>query len=184
MHTYQDSALLFLAYILELPEWYKLDDVPHGRLAGSRAQNSVIPIQELHSTEVRPPHPNNDDGHGQTRGVDDGLAGVVHVCDHAVSDDEQNKVLLQEDGSGTGRRKRYKKLPEQLGFLQNLELVLERYSLQYQLTNKSQGMFFYLLLIHLNWLLVFSYFFCKTTRATSSLSFKTDRLPHSTLLGR
>jgi len=89
------SELKFaLAYVLELPEWNKLHDVPHGGLARSRAQNSIVAVQELHGAEVRPSYPDDDDGHGQLRGVDDGAARLVHVCDHSVGDDQQDKVLL------------------------------------------------------------------------------------------
>lgn len=95
------------AYILELSEWHKLHNVPHGSLACSRAQNAVVSIQELHGTEVCPPYSNNDDGHGKARGVDDGTACLIHVCDHPVSDDQQNKVLLwHSDITGNDTRKR------------------------------------------------------------------------------
>lgn len=83
------------AHILELPEWYELHNVPHGCLARSRAQNSIISIQELHGSEVGPAHPDNDDGHGQTGGIDDGTAGLVHVCDDSIGDYEENKVILR-----------------------------------------------------------------------------------------
>ena len=89
---------------MELPEWHKLDDVSHGRLSSLRTQASIVSIQELHGSEVRPPYPDYDDRHWQTRGVDDGVAGLVHVCDHSVSDDEQNVVLLQEENNNTGRK--------------------------------------------------------------------------------
>ena len=83
-----------MTYLFKLPVWHKLDDVSHGGLAGLRAQTSIVSIEELHSSEVRPPYSYDDDGHGQTRGVDDGTAGVIHVRDHSVSDDQQNVVLL------------------------------------------------------------------------------------------
>ena len=86
-----------MTYILKLPEWYKLDNVSHGGLASLRAQTSIVSIQELHSAKVSIPYSDNDDGHGQTGGIDDGIACVVHVCDHSVSDDEENIVLLRKD---------------------------------------------------------------------------------------
>lgn len=82
------------AYILELPEWHKLHNVTHGSFACSRAQNSIISIQELHGAEVCPAYSNNYDGHGQTRGIDDGTTCLFHVRDHSISDDEENKVIL------------------------------------------------------------------------------------------
>lgn len=91
-------------YILELSVRHKLDDVSHGGLAGLRAQTSVVSVQELHGAEVGPAHPNNYDGHGQARGVDDGAACLIHVGDHSVSDDQQNKVLLWGDGNNRGSR--------------------------------------------------------------------------------
>lgn len=93
-----------MTYILELPEWHKLDDVSHGGLARLRAQTSIVSIQELHGTEVCPPYSDNDDRHGQTRGVDDGAACIIHVCDHSVSDDQQNVVLLQEKSNNRSSR--------------------------------------------------------------------------------
>lgn len=96
-----EARLEDAAHILELPEWYKLDNVPHGGLACSGAQNAIISIQELHGGEIGPAHADNDDGHGQAGGVDDGTTGLVHVCDDSIGDDEENKVILR----GTTRRK-------------------------------------------------------------------------------
>ena len=86
--------MIFMAYVLKLPEGNKLHDVPQGSHARSRAQNPIVSVQDLHGAEVRPSYPDDDDGHGQLRGVDDGAEGLVHVCDHPVSDDQQHKVLL------------------------------------------------------------------------------------------
>jgi len=94
-----------VTYVLELPVRHKLDDVSNGRLSDLRAQASIVPVQELHGTEVGPPDANDDDGHGQAGGVDDGAARLIHVCDHSVSDDQQNKVLLRGDGSNRYKSK-------------------------------------------------------------------------------
>ena len=91
-------AIVSPTYILEVPEGDKLDDVPHGRLAGLRAQPPVVAVQELHGAEVGSAHADDYDGHGEAGGVDDGVARLVHVRDHAVGDDEQHKVLLQRVG--------------------------------------------------------------------------------------
>ena len=86
------------AYALELTEGDELHDVPHGSLASGGAQHAVVPVQELHGAEVGSAHADDDDGHGEAGGVDDGAARLVHVRDHAVGDDEQHKVLLQRVG--------------------------------------------------------------------------------------
>ena len=82
------------AYALELTEGDELHDVPHGSLASGGAQHAVVPVQELHGAEVGSAHADDDDGHGEAGGVDDGAARLVHVRDHAVGDDEQHEVLL------------------------------------------------------------------------------------------
>lgn len=84
-------------YIFKLPERDKLHDVAHGGLASHGTQASVVPIQELHGGEVGPTHADDDNGHGQAGGVDDGVPGLVHVCDDSVGDDEENKVLLWKE---------------------------------------------------------------------------------------
>lgn len=91
-------------YIFKLPERHKLDDVSHGRLPSHRAQSSIVPIQELHGGEVCIPHSYNDDGHRQTRGVDDGIARLIHVCDHSIGDDEENIILLWRERNNTDSR--------------------------------------------------------------------------------
>ena len=83
-----------LAYIFKLPVRYKLHDVSHRSLASRGAQAPVVSVQELHGSEICVPNPNNDDRHGQAGGVDDGIPGLVHVCDDSVSNDEEDKVLL------------------------------------------------------------------------------------------
>lgn len=88
------TLLCGTAYMLELPEGHKLHDVPHGGLACSRVKSPVVSIQELHGSEICPAYSDNDDRHGQTGGVDDGTACLIHVCDYSVSDDEENVVLL------------------------------------------------------------------------------------------
>lgn len=90
-----------VTYVFELPKWNKLDYVSHGSFSGQRAQTAIVAVQELHGGEVGSPDSYNDDGHWQARGVDDGVAGLVHVGDHPVSDDQQNKVLLHEDEEKT-----------------------------------------------------------------------------------
>lgn len=86
-----------MTYIFKLPEWHKLDNVSHGGFACQRPQASIVSIQELHSCEVCVAYSNDDNGHRQPGGINDGTACLIHVCDHSVGDDEEDKVLLQED---------------------------------------------------------------------------------------
>lgn len=88
---------LMMTYIFKLPERHKLDNVSHGGFACQRAQTSIVSVQELHRCEVCVAYSNDDDGHGQSGGIDDGTACLIHVCYHSVGDDEEDKVLLQED---------------------------------------------------------------------------------------
>lgn len=76
------------AYVFEVPKWHKLDNVSKNRFALGRPQDAIITIQHLHVTEISVAHPNNDDWHGQVRGVDNGLSGVSHVCDDAIRQDQ------------------------------------------------------------------------------------------------
>lgn len=82
------------AYVFEVPEGHKLDDVSKDRLSLGRPQNPIITIQHLHVTEVSVPHSDDDDRHGEVGGVDNGLPGVSHVCDDTVCQDQQDEVLL------------------------------------------------------------------------------------------
>lgn len=52
----------------------------------------------MHVAEVGVPDPDDDDGHGEVGGLDDGLPGVGHVCDDAVRQDQQDEVLLEDGG--------------------------------------------------------------------------------------
>ena len=52
----------------------------------------------MHVAEVGVPDPDDDDGHGEVGGLDDGLPGVGHVCDDAVRQDQQDEVLLEDKG--------------------------------------------------------------------------------------
>lgn len=87
--------------MFEAAERDELDDVPQHRLPFGRAQDPVVAVQHLHVAEVGVPDPDDDDGHGEVGGLDDGLPGVGHVCDDAVRQDQQDEVLL---GGGRGKR--------------------------------------------------------------------------------
>ena len=84
-----------LAAYLEISEGHKLDDVPRSDIPSGRSQQFIVTVEELHGTEVRRTHTHNDDGHRQTGGFYNSGARLVHVCDHAICDDEQHKVLLR-----------------------------------------------------------------------------------------
>lgn len=84
--------------MFKVTEGDELDDVPQHRFSFGRAQDPVISIQSLHVGEVCVSHTNDDDGHGQVRGVNDGVPCVGHVCDHTIRQDEEDKVLLRGEG--------------------------------------------------------------------------------------
>lgn len=102
--TDQLESQKVLSYIFKLPEWYELHNVSHCSLASHGAQAPIVPIQELHGSEICIPDSDDDDGHGQTGGVDNGVTSLVHVRDDSISDDEENKVLLWRRRNGTDGR--------------------------------------------------------------------------------
>lgn len=75
-----------LGSILELSEKHEVHDISIGDLTHKGAQGSAVTVQELHGPEVGTAHSEYDDEHGQL-GIDDGLSGLVQVCDHTLSDD-------------------------------------------------------------------------------------------------
>ena len=75
-------------------KWDKLYNVPFCWSAISSLQDPIVPVQEVHVTEVCIPYPHNDEGHGQTGGIDNGVPGLVHVRDDSISQQEQNIVSL------------------------------------------------------------------------------------------
>lgn len=79
----------------EVSEWHKLHNVPEDGFALRRAQNTVVPVQNLHVCEVGVAHSHDDDGQGLIGGSDDGLARVRHVGHHTISEDEQDVVTLE-----------------------------------------------------------------------------------------
>lgn len=91
-------------HVLELAEGHELDDVAQHGLALGGAQHAVVPVQDLHVREVGVAHADDDDGHGQVGGADDGLPRVRHVRHHAVGQDQQDEILLGGQGrSGAAR---------------------------------------------------------------------------------
>lgn len=82
--------------MFEVAEGDELDDVPEDGLSFGRPQDPVVAVQHLHVAEVGVPDPDDDDGHGEVGGLDDGLPGVGHVGDDAVGQDQQDEVLLKQ----------------------------------------------------------------------------------------
>lgn len=64
-------------YIFELSERHKLDNVPCSWLSCHRFQNTVVSIKELHCFKIGFTNTNNDDGHGQLRGINNCLPSLV-----------------------------------------------------------------------------------------------------------
>lgn len=82
--------------MLEVAEGDELDDVPEDGFSSGWSQDPVIAVQHLHVAEVSAPDPDDDDGHGEVGGLDDGLPGVGHVRDDAVRQDQQDEILLRD----------------------------------------------------------------------------------------
>lgn len=95
IHKLCYSIKVGAAAYFKISEGDKLDDVSCGDITSGWTQQFVITIKELHRTEVCPAHAHDNDRHGQMRGLDNGSACLVHVCDHSICDDEQHIVLLQ-----------------------------------------------------------------------------------------
>lgn len=86
--------MLFFTHMFEVAEGHKLHNVPQDRFSFRRAEDSIITIQHLHVAEICAAYANDDDGHGQVRGVDDGFSCICHICDHSIGQDEQYEVFL------------------------------------------------------------------------------------------
>lgn len=82
--------------MFEVPEGNKLDDVSENSFSSGWTQDPSASVQHLHVTEVSIPDTDDDDGHGETGGLDDGLSRVGHVSNDAVSQDEEDEVLLSD----------------------------------------------------------------------------------------
>jgi len=72
----------------KLPELHKLDNVT---TAGPRL--GVIPIQLLHLGKIFVTDSDNDDGHWQHGDISQQGFGLFEICDEAISDDEEDKVV-------------------------------------------------------------------------------------------
>lgn len=88
------------AHVFEVSEGDELDDVSGDGLPHGGPQHAVVSVQKLHGLEVGRPHPNDDDGQRQPRGPNDGVLRLVKVCDLAISEDEEDEVLLKRDAGG------------------------------------------------------------------------------------
>lgn len=88
--------LLYVTNVFEVPERDELDDVPQDGLSFRRSQDPIVAVQHLHVAEVGVPNPNDDDGHGEVGGLDDGLPCVSHVSNDTVCQDQQDEVLLEK----------------------------------------------------------------------------------------
>lgn len=79
--------LLFYTHMFEVAEWHKLHNVPKDGFSFRRAEDSIITVQHLHVAEIRTANADDDDGHGQVGGVNDGLSCICHVCDYSIRQD-------------------------------------------------------------------------------------------------
>lgn len=67
----QHTSMIFMkhiskiTYILELPEWHKLDNVSDSWFSRRGPKDSIVTIKKLHGTKVCSSNTHNDDGHGQ-----------------------------------------------------------------------------------------------------------------------
>lgn len=80
----------------EVSERDELHNVPEDRLALRWPQDAIVSIQDLHICEICIAHSDNDDGERLVGRSDNGFTCVRHVCDHAICEDEQDVVSLQE----------------------------------------------------------------------------------------
>lgn len=99
-----------VTHVFEVLERDKLDDVAEDGLPLWRAQDPIVPVQDLHVREVGVSHADDDDGHGQVGGVHDGLARVCHVGDDAVGQDQQDEVLLRDGAEMVKKEKKKEKM--------------------------------------------------------------------------
>lgn len=80
--------------MFEVPEGHKLDDVSKNRFSSRWIQDPFTTVQHLHVTEISIANANNNDGHGEVGGLNDGLPCVGHVSNDTICQDEEDEVLL------------------------------------------------------------------------------------------
>lgn len=90
------EAQILETHRFKVSEGHELDNVPQDRFSFWRAQDTVIPIQDLHVSEVGVPYTHDDDGQRLVGGTHDGLPRVRHVGHHAIREDQQDVVFLAE----------------------------------------------------------------------------------------
>ncbi|MEQ2211927.1 hypothetical protein XENOCAPTIV_020644 [Xenoophorus captivus] len=89
-----DYYLLRDTYIFKISKWDKLNDVSGYGLSHSGPENAIVSIQKLHGLKIGWPHSHNNNRQGQLGCPDYGIPGLVQVSDFAISEDQENKVLL------------------------------------------------------------------------------------------
>ncbi len=92
----RDEIRMRNTHVAEVPEWDKLDDVSDRFLSRVGSERAAVSVQKLHGGEVGVAHPDDNDGHGQLGGLNYSVTCLVHVADHAVSNDQQREILLQK----------------------------------------------------------------------------------------
>ena len=81
--------------VLALFVWYKLNDVSsHELFEFLRIQRLVVSIKDVHVVEVSVAHADYDDGQGLAGASHNLIDCLLHVRDDAISDDQQQVVLL------------------------------------------------------------------------------------------
>lgn len=91
----QKKFLKRKSYIFEISEGDKLDNVSGNSFSHGGPEHAVVSIQKLHGLKIGRPHPHDNDGQGQPRCSDDGVSGLIEICDLPVGEDEEDEVLLQ-----------------------------------------------------------------------------------------
>lgn len=81
-------------HIAEVPEWDELHYVPNRLFSSVGAEHTTVSIQELHCCKVGVAHSDYNDGHGQFGSLYYRMACLIHVTDHAISNNQQREVLL------------------------------------------------------------------------------------------
>lgn len=89
------SLLMHHTYICKLSVRHELDNVSGDWFSSCWPKHTVISIQKLHGLKVSWSYPRNNDWHGESWCPNDGVPRLVKVSDLAISEDQQDKVLLQ-----------------------------------------------------------------------------------------
>merc|ERR1711884_449254 len=93
MGTFGEKLLIpHSSGIYKLPKLHKLDYVSRGNSAAT-PQHGLVRVQIFHCREVLVSDADDNDAHGEIRGIDDGIFCIINVRYDTVCNYKQDKIL-------------------------------------------------------------------------------------------